>query len=346
MAAPRVFVSSTCYDLAEIRDSLVGFILSFGFEPILSERGDVFYHPDLHTHESCLSEVGNSQLFLLIIGGRFGGAYKSDPDKSIVNAEYIAAREEGIPVFTFVKRNVYGDHHVYVSNRNEKILSQISFPSIEKQKNALKIFRFIDQVRSAPVNNGYFAFDFARDITEFLRKQWAGMFFDFLQKRETSNQLSVATSLIKNVSLASEKVEDLLKSLYRHIDEKGAAQSIETVEHRATAKEFFSRVLPSFFVNEFDGDPVSALATTPRNGKWYEYICSALGGALKNEIDQNKPAVILGIRLGGACLFADSEDPKLEISIKSQELQTMFLVVSKMSDDEIADVVRDTISRG
>jgi hypothetical protein len=346
MAAPRVFVSSTCYDLAEIRDSLVDFILSFGFEPMLSERGDVFYHPDFHTHESCLSEVGNCQLFLLIIGGRFGGAYKSDPDKSIVNAEYITAREEGIPVFTFVKRNVYGDHHVYVSNRNEEILSQISFPSIEKQENALKIFKFIDQVRSATVNNGYFAFDFARDITELLRKQWAGMFFDFLQKRETSNQLSVATSLIKNVSLASEKVEDLLKSLYRHIDEKGAAQTIETVEHRATAKKFFSRVLLSWFVEQFDGDPVSALAKTPRNGKWYEYICSALGGALKKEGGKSEQAVMLGIRLGGAFLFADSEDPKSEISTESQKLQTMFLVVSKMSDDEIADVVRDTISRG
>jgi hypothetical protein len=49
MAIPRVFLSSTCYDLATVRDSLGNFIESIGFEPCLSDRGDVFYHPDLHT---------------------------------------------------------------------------------------------------------------------------------------------------------------------------------------------------------------------------------------------------------------------------------------------------------
>ena len=52
----------------------------------LHDRGDVFYHPDIHTHDSCLNEIGN-QLFILIIGGRFGGKYVADPDKSIVKAD-------------------------------------------------------------------------------------------------------------------------------------------------------------------------------------------------------------------------------------------------------------------
>lgn len=346
MAAPRVFISSTCYDLAEIRDSLVDFTLSFGFDPILSERGDVFYHPDLHTHESCLSEVNNCQLFLLIIGGRFGGSYKSDPNKSIVNAEYTAAREEGIPVFTFVKKNVYNDHHLYVSNRNNKILSEIAFPSIDKRENALKIFKFIDQVRSAPVNNGFFSFDFARDIAGLLRKQWAGMFFDFLQQRETSSQLSVATSLIKNVSLASEKVEELLKGLYRHVDAVGAEREIESVEARATARKFFSRALPKWLVKNFDGDPVSALSETPRKGKWYEYICKAFDGTLENEINHDEKVQVLGLKVGGSCLFVDSPSPEASAATMSKDVQDMFLTVSKMSDKEIAKIVQDVLSEG
>jgi hypothetical protein len=73
MAVPRVFISSTCYDLDAIRDSLRSFIESVGFDPCLSDRGDVFYHPDLHTHDSCINEIGNCHLFVLLIGGRFGG---------------------------------------------------------------------------------------------------------------------------------------------------------------------------------------------------------------------------------------------------------------------------------
>lgn len=67
----------------------------------MSDRGDVFYHPDIHTHDSCLNEVINCQLFFLVIGGSFGGSYIADPKKSIVNAEYAAAREHNIPVFLF-----------------------------------------------------------------------------------------------------------------------------------------------------------------------------------------------------------------------------------------------------
>ena len=100
MAIPRVFISSTCYDLSEVRDTLVTFIQSFGFEDTLSERGDVFYHPDLHTDKACMREISNCHLLILIIGGRFGGTYITDTSKSIVNAEYEAARQLKIPVFT------------------------------------------------------------------------------------------------------------------------------------------------------------------------------------------------------------------------------------------------------
>ncbi|MDP1845332.1 MAG: DUF4062 domain-containing protein, partial [Candidatus Moranbacteria bacterium] len=54
MPPPRVFVSSTCYDLKYIRENLRYFIERMGYEPVLSEEGDVFYDPAMHTHDSCL----------------------------------------------------------------------------------------------------------------------------------------------------------------------------------------------------------------------------------------------------------------------------------------------------
>lgn len=43
MARPRVFVSSTFYDLKQLRAELERFIHSLGYDPVLNERGLVPY---------------------------------------------------------------------------------------------------------------------------------------------------------------------------------------------------------------------------------------------------------------------------------------------------------------
>ncbi|WP_080433087.1 DUF4062 domain-containing protein [Burkholderia ubonensis] len=75
MATSRVSISSTCYDLKYIRENLKYFIRNIGCEPVLSEDGSVFFDLAKHTHDSCLTEVQNCQIFFLTIGGRFGGEF-------------------------------------------------------------------------------------------------------------------------------------------------------------------------------------------------------------------------------------------------------------------------------
>jgi hypothetical protein len=242
MAAPRVFISSTCYDLAEERDGLAEFCASFGFDTTLSERGDVFYHPDLHTHISCVRETANCQIFILIIGGRFGGKYKVDPTKSITNAEYAAAVQNGSPTFAFVKQDVLNDHNVWQRNKDFAFAKEIQYPSIDKQEHAEEIFKFIDSVRHAPVNNGLFAFRLAKDIQETLRKQWAGMMFDYLQNRTIAKQLALTNDALGNLSVVSAKIEDLVKNIYRNVDAAGAPSAIENIENESSAEEFLMKL--------------------------------------------------------------------------------------------------------
>lgn len=281
MASPRVFISSTCYDLAEERDGLNEFCGTFGFETTLSERGDIFYHPDLHTHLSCVRETGNCHLFILIIGGRFGGKYLVDPSKSITNAEYSAAVQSGTPTFTFIKQDVLNDHNVWQRNKEQPFANSIQYPSIDRQEHAVEIFKFIDIVRLAPVNNGMFGFRLGREIHEILRKQWAGMMFDFLQNRTIAKQLSLTNDALGNLSVVSTKIEELVKGIYRNIDSSGADGIIKTIETESIADEFLlsaSKLLSDLkFINEMD-----YLTATALPSKWWQFVTDAGWCTLKD----------------------------------------------------------------
>lgn len=242
MASPRVFISSTCYDLAEIRDSLVSFWQNFAFETALSDRGDVFYHPDLHTHEACVGEVSNCHLLVLVIGGRFGGHYTADKTKSITNAEYDAARVANVPVFAFIKQDVLNDHNVWQRNKDKEFSKEIVYPSIDKQENAVDIFKFIDTVRLSAVNNGFFGFKVARDLEDMLRKQVAGMFFDFLTRRNVSKQIQSTSDAVNSLTVVTKTIEELVKSMYRNVAEGAANKVIQTLDNVAKAEAFFVEI--------------------------------------------------------------------------------------------------------
>ena len=72
MAKPRIFVSSTYYDLRHIRASLETFISSLGYEPVLSEKGNIAYTHDGPLDESCYREAAGADILVMIIGGRYG----------------------------------------------------------------------------------------------------------------------------------------------------------------------------------------------------------------------------------------------------------------------------------
>lgn len=207
MAIPRVFVSSTCYDLKYIRENLRYFVRVLGYEPILSEDGAVFYDPKSHTHDACIAEIPNCQLFILIIGGRYGGKFK-DSDHSITNAEFRRAVELKIPAFTLVEQSVYNEHHVHLKNKKNKHIdcTKINYPSVD----SIKIFDFIDEVRHLSTNNALVPFKDFGDIEAYLKNQWAGMMYSFLmQKNEAarvSDTLAILTSVNERIELISRQI--------------------------------------------------------------------------------------------------------------------------------------------
>ncbi len=338
MASPRVFISSTCYDLGEIRDSLVSFCRSFGFEPTLSEKGDVFYHPDLHTHDSCLKEVGHCHLFILIIGGRFGGQYLADTSKSIVNAEYASARKLSLPVFTFIKRDVWHDHNVY--QRNKLKAGEIQFPSIDKQNYSINIFEFINEVRQAPVNNGLFSFDFSRDLEETLRKQWAGLLFEFLLDRQNQAKNKQTTASLLSLTSVTDRIEALVKTLYRQIEPTKAAEEIKRIDSESEAKTFLSTLRSALGLIQLKVDNIDSTAHFDFSKDWIEFAQEFNSLEIVKDIRvaerPNETCTVLGEPKTHACITVDgymnNEDKRLVSKLSKQYKHFTQLTIAKRKE--------------
>lgn len=221
----NVFISSTCYDLGPIRDQLKKSLTALGHEPVLSDHGDVLFDPRTHTHTSCLDEVQNADVLVLIIGGRFGGTAVpealsslslgtlSSRRTSITQAEAVSAIQHDIPIYTFIDLAVLGDHATYERNKsNPAYLAALPvFNSINKQETATYIFEFINFVRLRSTNNALFPFRSVDEIESVLRQQWSAYFRKLLREQHAAKDIN--SMRLKRVSYAGSTDTAALKPL-------------------------------------------------------------------------------------------------------------------------------------
>ena len=129
MTKAAVFVSSTCYDLKQVRADIFDFLGSLGFEPVLSEYNSFPIQPEVTPIENCLAVVGaKADIFVLIIGGRYGSA--PNDGRSVTNREYLAARAKGIPVYVFVQRSVLDLLRIWKANQSADFSSAVDSPKV------------------------------------------------------------------------------------------------------------------------------------------------------------------------------------------------------------------------
>src|SRR5512137_257762 len=114
---PSVFVSSTCYDLAQVRQDLRSFFDSLGMVPVLSEFPSFPVDPNIDAIENCLAGVKEkADIFVLIVGGRYGS--ETENGKSVTNLEYLEAKVKGIPSYVFVQKDIRTMLPIWLKNRS------------------------------------------------------------------------------------------------------------------------------------------------------------------------------------------------------------------------------------
>ena len=158
---PVVFVSSTCYDLKQIRTDMKEFLEgNYGFEAMLSEFDSFPVDPCVGTFENCLNNVDQcADVFVLIIGTRYG--YVLDNGKSVTNLEYLHAKAKGIPMYVFVSKQIYNTLPIWRSNKNG------DFSSVVDNS---KIFEFVASIYDE-CKQWIYTYDNVQDIKMTLKNQ-------------------------------------------------------------------------------------------------------------------------------------------------------------------------------
>ena len=187
MAKPRIFLSSTFYDLRHVRGELDRFIRDMGYEPILNERGNIPYGADEALEKYCYQEVEKASMLVSIIGGRYGSISKEAEQYSVSNMELKVAIEQGKQVYIFIDSSVLSEYRTYQINKD----AEINYHHVDN----VKIYSFIDEIFSLPKNNQIQGFSSIPEITAHLREQWAGLFENFLQQESQQRIVRLADTI-------------------------------------------------------------------------------------------------------------------------------------------------------
>ena len=193
----KIFLSSTCYDLTDLRAVLEDYLEKLGHQILLSDRSDFPVDPNQHRHDVCVENAAKSELIIVIIDRRFGALYSGDNSISVTWAEARAALAAEVNMIVFVRRAVFTERRTWKKN-----------PSLEPAHcDDARVFKFIDELQlhqSGPWIDTQF--DNVMDIITRLKN------IQFIEKIKPSDKTDTTLSITSI---------DFVKSIYPDFDAVG-----------------------------------------------------------------------------------------------------------------------------
>lgn len=202
MARPRVFISSTYYDLKQIRIDIDRFLKEIGYESVRNETGQIPYGKSISPEDGCYKEIANADIVVSIIGGKFGTT-SNDNAFSISQRELKKALEQDKQVFIFIDKAVYAEYNLWYKNKDKEHIDSIDFYAVDNKK----IFEHIEAIKALDNNNAYTTFESSHEIVGYLREQFAGLFQQFLQQQKLNKEIN----LIAELSNTSNTLQQMIK---------------------------------------------------------------------------------------------------------------------------------------
>lgn len=334
MAKPRVFISSTYYDLKYIRRSVEQFIESLGYEATVFESGDVPFSHDLPLDESCYREIGLCHILVLIIGGRYGSSTSEERERaanvkngsgsserqkplshaekdkhfvfynSVTSKEYQTARELDIPIYIFVEKGVLAEYETYKKNRT----AELRWAHVD----SVNVFRLLDDIFAQSRNNVVREFGTADDITAWLRDQWAGLLAHFVSRRRDGVSVGQLKAQMDSLSSVVSALKTYSEQIVRNVAKTDPEKIISNVDKELHAKQAESLIKSlrglDHLIEAHGGKPEAILKAFSEAENFEDLdkkLCEAMGGdacgrgmemLLHSQNDVNRVRQTLGLK--------------------------------------------------
>ena len=248
---PRVFLSSTYFDLKHVRERIEKFLDNYYFEAVLFESDNVIYEHNKPIDVSCYNEAKLCHLMILIIGGRYGSFISGDnlQEKkdlyekefiSITRREYETALKMNIPIFIFIEKNVYTEYQTYKKNKNffdvkNDSKSNFDFAHVDD----VNVFKFISQIQGKAIKT----FEKVEEIENYLGNQIAGFLFLYLQQLQTSNNEKKILDSVSELNNISQRMNEMLNAVGKNVIKDDSTYN-EVIQSQ-------NLLIIDFFVNQF-----------------------------------------------------------------------------------------------
>lgn len=206
MAVPRVFISSTFYDLVQVRYNIGDFIRNLGYDPVMHERAGITYTQNTELENDCYNELSNCDIVVCIIGNNFGTKSQIS-ELSITMEELKTAIKSNKKIYVFIAKDVYIENRTYEQNKDSG-----SFKSAYTDD--LKIHEFIlslKKERKIVISS----FETTDEITNTLKLQFAGLFQSFLQEKARVTNEKITLDLAET----AENLKTLIGEMVEHNQE-------------------------------------------------------------------------------------------------------------------------------
>lgn len=301
MAKPRIFISSTFFDLRQVRSDIDRFIKDLGYEPVLNELGSIPYGKDDKLEEYCYKEISSVDILVSIIGGRFGSESQHS-DFSISQTEFRTALELNKQLYIFIEKNVYAEYQTYLLNKKN---SDVKYRFADN----IKIYEFIEFVEALPNNNNIHAFETSLDIIQYLKDQWAGLFQRFLSEQPRIKEIN----LLKGIESTAKTLNQLVNFLTEERKDRDSAIKDILLSNHPAMEELRELLKVNYRVYFTSKDELNEWLSArgykdldffAENDDYFEYI---------NVDNRNKKRFTLKI-----CKDIFNEDGKLKAFTKSE----------------------------
>lgn len=213
MAVPRVFISSTYYDLKEVRNIIGNFVANMGYEAIMHERTGVAYTQDKPLEEDCYHELASCDIVVCVIGSKFGSK-SSRNELSVTMNEIQNAIKHKKKVYIFIAKDVFIENRTYEKNKDNT-----SFKSAYTDD--LRIHAFILELRTNVKIHVVESFETTDDIVRILKNQFAGLFQNLLARDASVTESKTVLDLDQTAVQIRELVDALREekeSFFTHFD--------------------------------------------------------------------------------------------------------------------------------